>query len=153
MAKEPTKTATAEPAKKVVLPPVKFKQFEQVVLSHHAIIPHGHTLKDVMTPGYFINVVDRLRINSEIHFVQEYFAWGGTLLVTGKDGKAVSMHLTHSWDGPQVKETPSEWHKFSQTASGWNVILKATGAVVAEGLPTRSAAILRMAELDAAMNT
>ena len=147
--KPETEAPASKPAPRAVTLPLKnIQRTEYVQGSFTAYIPEGHTPEDILRPVYWSHKAREITRNSEIKCIADNYAWGCTLLVTFSDGKTVNVIPIHKWEGEVVLEMASSELKILSGASGFRVIERATGKVLAEDLPTKKAALDKMIELD-----
>lgn len=148
--KPETEAPASKPAPRNVTCPLKnIQRTEYVQGSFTAYIPEGHTPEDILRPVYWAHKAREITRNSEIKCIADNYAWGCTLLVTFSDGKTVHVIPIHKWEGEVVLEVGSSDLKIMTGASGFRVVEKATGKVLAEDIPTRKQANDKLAELDA----
>lgn len=147
--KPETEAPASKPAPRNVTCPLKnIQRTEYVQGSFTAYIPEGHTPEDILRPVYWSHKAREITRNSEIKCIADNYAWGCTLLVTFSDGKTVNVIPIHKWEGEVTLEMASSELKILSGASGFRVIERATGKVLAEDLPTKKAALDKMIELD-----
>lgn len=156
MAKSETKqpeaeTKKPEAVKRITHPPRLYFRDGERIARDEAIIPMGHTHEQVLSdPNYFTHSMKRIRPNTIVRYVAEDFSFGGELLIPRViDGMAKAISLT-TWERPDVAELTevSDLYKVTTGATGFRVVLKATGAVMKDGIATKAEAYNHMAELE-----
>lgn len=148
--KPETEVPTSKPAPRAVTLPLKnIQRTEYVQGTFTAFIPEGHTPEDLLRPVYWSHKAREITRNSEIRCIADNYSWGCTLLVTFSDGKTVNVIPISKWEGSVSLDVESSELKIMTGATGFRVVEKATGKVLAEDIPTKKQAHEKMAELDA----
>jgi hypothetical protein len=138
-------------AKKLTLPSRNYNGLEYVSPQGQAIIPNGIGRETVMTPEFWVNHSAKIKRNTIIHYWADDYSYGGQLLVTTADGKIIHFISIYEWDGPKdVKETASSIYKIIGAASGFKIVVRATGTVQREGIGSKAEANAILAELEKA---
>jgi hypothetical protein len=149
MAKAETKQP--ESVKRITHPQRLYFRDGERIARDEAIIPMGHTHDQVLNdPNYFTHSMKRIRPNTIVRYIAEDYSFGGELLIPRViDGMAKAISLT-SWERANAAEVTeiSDLYKVTTGATGFRVVLKATGAVVKDGLATKAEAYNHMAELE-----
>lgn len=125
---------------------------EYVRTQHHVIVDPGHTMEDVMMPGFWAHHVDRLRVYDLIDVIGEHF--DATLRVTGKGNGFVETRVLRKWedDAPVAKLSDEERAAIDATIpdgyvidhtpkTGWRARLKDGGAELSRNHKTKVDAI------------
>jgi hypothetical protein len=130
-------------SRQIMLPPVNLKQAETVVTVYHAVIPTGHVRSDLEGREYWCHVARKLRQHTRIDFVAEDFSFEGSAIVKSCGDTWASIWITRWNDGERggVEDERLDHFKIDNTATGFRVIHKATGDVLAKGLGTRTDAM------------
>ncbi len=154
MAKAETKTETTEAPKPKALthPPRFYFRAGERFADDEMIVPMGHSREELLhNPAYFSHSAKRIRPNTYVRYIAEDYSFGGTLLITRiVEGVPYIVSLSE-WEAgaANVPADLSDLYKISQAATGFRIILKATGAVVKDELPSRRAAIDALEEMEA----
>lgn len=137
--------------KKILHPQKLYFRDGERIARDEAIIPMGHTHSQVLNdPAYFTHSIKRIRPNTIIRYIAEDYSFGGELLIPRVvDGLAKGISL-HKWDREDVEDITevTSIYTVKAAATGFRVVLKATGKVVKDNIPTKQDAYSAMMELE-----
>ena len=133
---------------KIVLPPNALKLKESVIVTYSAIIPAGHTKDDVLQPNYWAHWAKKLQRNFQVEVTEENYKFHGKLIVMAADNATVRMWAVEWCEQEAAEIQDSDVYKVIQSATGFRIVIRASGETVREGIPTRKLAHEAVAELE-----
>lgn len=116
--------------------------------TYQAVPPTGHTIENVMDPGYWAGVAaDRkLRINDVFEVRCEDFSWGGDFIIVDVSNRWAKLRLIREVDygeAPRAVDADSTLKvEFKGPHRKWSVLRKADNEYLRDGFEKRQDAEL-----------
>ncbi len=142
MASTQTKTpAPAAPVRRITLIEKNFQRKDYVSTDYWLTVEDGHNFEDLLNPDYFAHVARKLRTNTMIYANAADGRFFAILRVTSSSDNWAKVQVIHKVDEAVEIGDPTPdrgLYKIDHTQTGWRVIHRDTGTVLASQLPKRS---------------
>lgn len=135
---------TIEKKRDLVLQPARHGLAEQLRQDHVVDAEEGTTLDDVMRPGYWQHIAQKLQVFDHVEVRAETGEWVAMLMVASVGRTWARMHLMHKYElvGEQKAAVPNDEHEVIWRGPHLKFAVKRRrdGTVLQERLDTKEAA-------------